>query len=89
MRGILRAMKPTRVPHESLSAEALQGLIKAFVTRDGTDYGLAERSLEDRKAAVYRQLKGGDVHVVFDPETETATILLSRDLPSPSETSSA
>ena len=74
-------MRPTCVPHGSLSAEALRGLVEAFVTRDGTDYGLVECSLEDRKAAVYRQLKGGEVAVVFDPETETATIVLTRDLP--------
>jgi len=28
------------IPHQTLSPEALQGIIEAFVTREGTDYGV-------------------------------------------------
>ena len=30
---------PVAVPHTELSPEALQGVIEAFVLREGTDYG--------------------------------------------------
>jgi len=33
------------IPHQMLSPEALQGVIKAFVTREGTDYGTQDVSL--------------------------------------------
>ena len=33
------------IPHERLSLEALQGIIEAFVTREGTDYGTQDVSL--------------------------------------------
>lgn len=64
-----------------LSPEALRGLIEEFVTRDGTDYGAVERSVEDKRAAVRQQLRSGEARIVFDTETETTTVVLARDLP--------
>jgi uncharacterized protein YheU (UPF0270 family) len=61
---------------EDLSAEALRGLIEEFVTRDGTDYGAVERSVEEKIAQVTAQLESGDARLVFDPETETANIVV-------------
>ena len=55
---------------EDLSAEALRGLIEEFVTRDGTDYGAVECSVEEKIAQVTAQLESGDARLVFDPETE-------------------
>ncbi len=71
-------MKPVEVPPTALSREALRALIEEFVTRDGTDYGAVERSLDAKVADVYHQLERGEVRVVFDPETETTTLVLSR-----------
>jgi uncharacterized protein YheU (UPF0270 family) len=51
-----------------------------FVTRDGTDYGAVEKSEEEKLARVMAQLDSGEACVVFDPETETANIVLTRDL---------
>jgi uncharacterized protein YheU (UPF0270 family) len=31
-----------RIPHGLLSADAVRGLIEAFVTREGTDYGVQD-----------------------------------------------
>lgn len=73
-------MNPVVVPHTALSSGALIALVEEFVTRDGTDYGDQECDLETKKAGVMRQLEAGDIVVVFDPESETATIVLARDL---------
>ena len=56
------------------------GLIEEFVTRDGTDYGAEERTLDDKKNAVRGQLARGDVVIVFDPETQTSNIVLKDEL---------
>jgi uncharacterized protein len=69
-----------KIPVEALSPQALDGLIEEFVTRDGTDYGTEERTLDDKKDAVRRQLDSGDVAIVFDAETETANIILKNDV---------
>ena len=64
-----------QVSANRLSQDALDGLIEEFVTRDGTDYGLQEPTLEEKKSAVARQLDRGEVVVVFDPESETCNII--------------
>lgn len=69
------SLPPVQVPIERLSAEALDGLIEEFVTRDGTDYGLEESSLEEKKRAIRRQLERGDVVIVFEPDSETCNIV--------------
>jgi uncharacterized protein len=63
------------VPFEALSEEALNGLIEEFVTRDGTDYGAKEHTLEEKKDAIKRQLRSGHVVIVFDPEAQSANII--------------
>jgi uncharacterized protein YheU (UPF0270 family) len=73
-------MSYVEVPHERLSPEALNGLVEEFVTRDGTDYGEREATLDQKKAAVLRQLTSGEVSIVFDPETQTATIVTKEQL---------
>lgn len=67
------------IPFEQLSADALQGLIEDFVTRDGTDYGEYEVSLSVRVEQVQRQLKQGSVVIVLDPATESVTLLNRQD----------
>jgi len=70
---------PVEVEPSSLSAVALRGLIEEFVSRDGTDYGIHERDLEDKVEDVRRQLERGDAIIVFDPEAETVNIVLESD----------
>ncbi len=63
------------IPHDRLSQEALQGLIEEFVTREGTDTGYTDGSLEENIEMVRRQLKRGDVLIVYDGDTQTANII--------------
>lgn len=62
-----------------LSAVALRGLVEEFVTREGTDYGHLEWTLEDKVSQVYRQLETGEVRIVFDPELESASIVATTE----------
>lgn len=66
---------PLRIEIAQLSAGALDGLIEEFVTRDGTDYGAQEQSLESKKRAVRRQLERGDIVIVFDAASESCNIV--------------
>ena len=70
-------MTAFKVPYDQLSPEALQGVIEEFVTRDGTDYGEIEVSLETKISLVLGQLKSGKAVIIFDLKTETCTILKS------------
>ena len=49
----------TAVPWDALSPEALNGVIEAFVLREGTEYGEREFALGEKVAAVRRQLERG------------------------------
>ncbi|MBY0398708.1 YheU family protein [Myxococcota bacterium] len=62
-----------------LSAEALRGLVEEFVSREGTDYGHVDRSLEGKVHDVMRQLETGEARIVFDLESETASIVSTRE----------
>ena len=63
------------IPFESLSAEAQQGLIEAFVLREGTDYGPVEYSFEEKCRMVRLQLASGKALIEFDSDSETAVIV--------------
>ncbi len=63
------------IPPESLSREALQGVIDDFILREGTDYGVSEASLDKKRQDVLRQLENGKAKIVFDAETESITLV--------------
>ena len=67
------------VPYQQLSLEALQGLIEAYINREGTDYGDAEFSLADKVEQVKRQLVAGDVVIVFDEASESVNLMPRRE----------
>jgi uncharacterized protein YheU (UPF0270 family) len=71
---------PVVIPRDQLSPQAVSGLIQEFVTRDGTDYGAVERTLDEKIARLETQLAKGDAVIVFDPATESVNIVLTRKL---------
>lgn len=66
---------PVEVPYRELSPEALAGVIESFVLREGTGYGAREYSLEEKVAHVLRQLERGEAKIMFDPDTESVSIV--------------
>ncbi len=68
--------EPVEVPFAEVSPEALRGLVESFVLREGTDYGEREYSLEQKVGHVMLQLERGEAQVVFDPQTESVTIVI-------------
>ena len=65
------------IPHRELSEEALRGVIESFVLREGTDYGRRDYSIDEKVAAVMRQLDRGEAVIEFDPDTETVSIVVA------------
>ena len=64
---------------ENLSPTALRGLVEEFVSREGTDYGPGEWTLEEKVRQVLRQIERGEARIVFDPERESASIVSAND----------
>lgn len=67
------------IPHDQLSPDALQGLIEEYVTREGTDYGDYELSLEQKVAQVRGLLNSGEAVVLFS-ESKGLCNIVSRSL---------
>ncbi len=68
------------IPLERLSEDVFNGLVEEYILRDGTDYGTTELSLEEKKSRLMKQLKKGDVKVVYSSLTEDCTLIPSRNL---------
>ena len=74
------------IPWQSLSEEALCGVLEEYITRDGTDYGASELSLETRLQRARQQLKNGDVQLVFNSIEQSCQVITreqARELESP------
>jgi uncharacterized protein YheU (UPF0270 family) len=69
--------EPVAIPPEQLSAQALRGVIEAFVLREGTDYGEREFSLEQKMAHVAAQIEAGEAQIWFDPNSNSIDIVRS------------
>ncbi len=67
----------TTVPYAELKPATLRALIEEFVSRDTTDYGERERTLEDKVEDVMRQLRRGEVRIVFDAASDTVNIVVA------------
>ncbi|WP_288129394.1 YheU family protein [Microbulbifer sp.] len=69
------------IPHKQIDAETLQNLLEEYATRDGTDYGEREVSLEDKVASLRRQLESKQVVIWFEPGEESVNLVLAEDVP--------
>jgi hypothetical protein len=67
--------EPVVVPCAELAPDLLRAVVESYVLREGTDYGEKEFSLQDKVAHVIGQLERGDARIVFDPESETVSIV--------------
>jgi hypothetical protein len=66
------------IPYRQISPETLQRMIQEFVTRDGADWADPGGTLEEKVEEVLRQLKSGQVKVVFDQTAQTANLIPAR-----------
>lgn len=62
------------IPFEELATETLTAIIEEFISREGTDYGVYETSLEKKVQQVMNQLQRGEIVVTFDPESQSCDL---------------
>ncbi len=71
-------LPPIVVPYTELSPEALTAVIESFVLREGTDYGERDVPFDTKIMQVRRQLERREAEIVFDPNTESVSIVVRR-----------
>ncbi len=59
-----------QVPIDQLAMSTLMALLEEYASRDGTDYGTREHSLEEKTASLKYQLDSGDLALVYDLDSE-------------------
>jgi uncharacterized protein YheU (UPF0270 family) len=67
--------QPVAVPYAELAPDLLHAVVESYVLREGTDYGEREFSLAEKVEHVIGRLERGEAQIVFDPETETVSIV--------------
>ncbi len=63
------------IPAANLAPETLRALIESYIVREGTDYGDAEYSLDNKVAQVKRQLERGDILLMWDEVLESCNLI--------------
>jgi len=63
------------VPAQRLQADVLQALLEEYASRDGTDYGERERTLEEKVAQLLRQLRTDELQILYDVDSEQWDLL--------------
>lgn len=67
------------IPVSQLQEETLNNILEEFITREGTDYGDYEVSLQQKVDRLKRQIVKGDIVVVFDSVLESVNLMTKKD----------
>ena len=68
-------MNAVHLPWQRLTADQLRHVAEAFILREGTDYGMIEKSHDAKIAALLKQIKSGHVLITFDPKLESFNLI--------------
>ena len=63
------------IPLEQINEETLTAIIEEFILREGTDYGEAEVSLNQKCGEVQKQLESKDVLIIYSELSESVTLI--------------
>ncbi len=69
-----------RIPLERVDPEVLVSMLEEYASRDGTDYGVRELSLDEKVGNLRRQLQSGDLAIAYDLASEQWDILTRTQL---------
>lgn len=67
------------IPYQEIPKDTLIRLLEEFVTRDGTQYGENEVSLDSMIEQVMSQLKNQKAYIVYDDESNSCQIITKED----------
>lgn len=67
------------IPPTKLDPEVLNSILEEFITREGTDYGHVELSLQEKVSKLYPQVITGNILIFFDEQYETLQLIEKRD----------
>ncbi len=63
------------IPYNQLPEQTLLAVIEEFISREGTDYGHREYTLDEKVEKVKSQLVKGEIKLLFDLETSSCNLI--------------
>lgn len=63
------------IPPEKLDPSTLDSLLESFITREGTDYGSEELTLQQKLENLKSQLTSGGVVISYDELSESLNLV--------------
>ena len=63
------------IPHNQVPEQTLLAIIEEFISREGTDYGHKEYTLDEKVEKVKSQLLNGKIKLFFDAETSSCNLV--------------
>ena len=63
------------IPHHQVPEQTLLAIIEEFISREGTDYGHREYTLDEKVEKVKSQLLNGEIKLMFDSETSSCNLV--------------
>ena len=63
------------IPHSQVPEQTLLAIIEEFISREGTDYGHREYTLDEKVEKVKSQLLKGEIKLLFDSETSSCNLV--------------
>lgn len=73
------------IPHQDIDPNTLENIIKEFVLREGTDYGIDDVEIAQKIEDVKAQLNQGNAVIVYSELYETVNIMPKSEVTSSSE----
>ncbi len=73
------------IPHKDIDPNTLDNIIKEFVLREGTDYGMDDVEIAEKIEDVKAQLNQGSAVIVYSELYETVNIMPKSEVTSSSE----
>lgn len=73
------------IPHQDIDPNTLENIIREFVLREGTDYGMDDVEIAEKIEDVKAQLNQGSAVIVYSELYETVNIMPKSEVTSSSE----
>jgi uncharacterized protein len=72
-------LPPVEISPEAISTDILNAIIENFIAREGTDYGWEETAHATKLDQISRNIKKGQIRIVFDPNSESVTLITEKE----------
>lgn len=67
------------IPPEKFTEEVLKNLLESYISREGTDYGERELSLEEKVNDLLRNVYLGEALISYDEDSQSVNLISAQE----------